>query len=81
MAYNPDTGTVTYAGRTYTPVNSRTTRDAYRTVIQYAAAPGFPTGHDRTALLIAVRRLYRLPATANVHQIARTVIRGLRDED
>ncbi|WP_309317427.1 hypothetical protein [Streptomyces salinarius] len=80
MAYNPNTGATTYAGRTYTPVNSLTTRDALRTIREYADADGWPAGHDLTGLLMAVRRFYRLPHTAHTHQIARTVIRGLRAE-
>lgn len=81
MAYNANTGETTYAGRTYTPRNGFGARDAFRTISHYAAADGFPTGHDRDALLAAVRRFYRLPLTAHTHQIARTVLRGLRAEN
>jgi hypothetical protein len=81
MTYNPNTGETVLSGRIYTPVNSLTSRDAFRTLREYAAADGFPTGHDLTGLLIAVRRFYRLPADhRNTFQLARTVIRGLRAE-
>ena len=81
MAYNTNTGETTLNNRTYTPINNPTTRDAYRTIHAYAATPGFPTGHDRTALLIAIRRLYRLPAgDRNTFALARTVLRGIRAE-
>ncbi|WP_328638406.1 hypothetical protein [Streptomyces canus] len=81
MAFNPNTGETTYNGRTYTPAAGFGARDAFRTVTHYADADGFPTGHDRAALLAAVRRFYRLPLDGPAFQIARTVIRGLRAEN
>jgi len=81
MAYNTNTGETTLNGHTYTPTNNRTASDAYRIISGYAATPGLPTGIDRTALLLAISRFYRLPAGhRDTFAIARTVLRGMRAE-
>lgn len=79
MAYNPNTGTVTLNGRTYTP-GGCDARAAFQTIRHYADTSGFPAGIDRMALLAAVRIAYRLPMDGPAFQIARTVLRGLRAE-
>lgn len=80
MPYNVNTGEITYAGRTYTP-GGPGARRAFETIERFAAeVDGFPAGPARDGLLAAVRMFYRLPRSAHAFQIARTVVRALREE-
>ncbi|MBP5906810.1 hypothetical protein F3K40_15235 [Streptomyces sp. LBUM 1478] len=80
MAYNHNTGELTYNGRTYTP-GGLGARRAFETIRHFAEdTTGFPAGPERDGLLAAVRMFYGLPLSAPAFQLARTVVRALREE-
>ncbi|QPL14147.1 hypothetical protein QEH48_gp118 [Streptomyces phage TurkishDelight] len=80
MAYNHNTGEYVLNGRTYTP-GGPGARTAFRTIRHYAEdTTGLPVGIERDALLAAVRMYYRLPLGAPAFQLARGILRALREE-